>query len=156
MTGKSEKTFPFEVKLHWMEKTKGLLSAEDAEGVLHVSTPPAFGGEGKSWTPEHYFLASISSCFMATFFAIANKMNLPVLNFECNIIGQIHSREGRYIFTDIDLYPVITLGDESLRAKATNALEKTHKYCIITNSVATPVFYHSEIRIINTNAAALS
>lgn len=147
MITKSEKVIPFEVKLDWLNKRNGVLSARDAEGVLHVATPPAFGGEGKPWTPEHYFLASISSCFMGTFFAFANKMHLPVLHFECGIIGQVRFTEGRYIFTDIDLYPVITLAEESLRSKAAGVLEKTHKHCIITNSVATPVFYHPEIRI---------
>jgi organic hydroperoxide reductase OsmC/OhrA len=149
MMTKSEKVIPFEVKLDWLNKKKGTLSAKDAEGVLHVGTPPAFGGEGKPWTPEHYFLASISSCFMSTFFAFANKMNLPILHFECAIIGQVRFKEGRYVFTDIDLYPVITLAADSLRTKATGVLEKTHKHCIITNSVATPVFYHPEIRINN-------
>lgn len=150
MTGKSEKTIPFEVKLNWITKRRGLLSAKDAEGTLHVATPPAFGGEGKPWTPEHYFLASISSCFMGTFFVFAAKMDLPVASFECSIIGQVHFREGRYVFTDIDLYPIITLANESLREKATAVLEKTHKYCIITNSVSTPVFYHSQIKINST------
>lgn len=153
MTTKSEKVIPFEVKLDWITKRKGMLSAKDAEGILHVATPPEFGGEGKPWTPEHYFLASISSCFMGTFLAFAHKMDLAVLHFECSIIGQIRFREGRYVFTNIDLYPIVTVASESLRDKASEVLGKTHTYCIITNSVATPVFYHSEIRIGNNIAS---
>jgi ribosome biogenesis GTPase A len=32
-----------------------------------------------------------------------------------------------------------------LREKANHALEKTHKYCLVTNSVNADVFYHSEV-----------
>src|SRR4026209_2207837 len=64
MTGKTSKHFAFEVSLNWLADTKGILSARDANGTIHIGTPPAFGGEGKPWTPEHLFLASISSCFM--------------------------------------------------------------------------------------------
>jgi organic hydroperoxide reductase OsmC/OhrA len=147
MVTKSEKTFPFEVKLHWIAGKKGLLSAHDAEGTLHVATPPAFGGEGKPWTPEHYFLCAVSGCFMTTFLAFAQKAGLSITGFECPVIGQIHLRDGRYVFTTIDLYPVVTLADESLREKATLVLEKTHKYCLVTNSISTPVFYHSQVKI---------
>ena len=72
MRGKTDKQFFFEVQLNWLTDKKGLLSAKDASGTLHVATPPAFGGEGKPWTPEHYFLSAVSSCFMTTFLFFAH------------------------------------------------------------------------------------
>ena len=147
MAGKSDKQFFFEVKLNWLADTRGILSAKDAEGSIHVATPPEFGGGGKPWSPEHLFLSSISSSYMSTYLLFAKKMGFEIANFECNTIGQILLVDGKYKFTKIDLFPKIFITDESVREKANQAVEKTHKYCLITNSVDAAVFYHSEVLI---------
>jgi organic hydroperoxide reductase OsmC/OhrA len=147
MPGKTDKQFLFEVQLNWLVDKKGILSAKDAEGNLHVATPPIFGGQGKPWTPEHLFLSSISSCFMTTYLAFAQKSGFEISFFYCNIIGQIEIVEGRYKFTNINLYPKVYIANENLREKAAAVLEKTHKYCLVTNSVNSTIFYHSEILI---------
>ena len=145
MAGKNDKQFLFEVQLNWLADTRGILSARDARGTIHVATPPRFGGEGKPWSPEHFFLSAISSSFMTTYLAFAKKLHLGISKFECNAIGQIELVDGKYKFTHINLYPKIYIANESLREKATLALEKTHKNCLVTNSVQTEVFYHSEV-----------
>ncbi len=145
MAGKTDKQFVFEVNLNWLTGTRGILSARDATGTLHVATPPVFGGEGKPWTPEHLFLSSISSCFMTTFLVFAQKLALPFSDLDCNAIGQVEIIDGKYKFTHINLYPRVHITGETLREKANLALEKTHKYCLITNSVNADVFYHSEV-----------
>ena len=147
MAGKTDKQFFFEVQLNWQEATRGILSAKGTSETVHVATPPEFGGEGKCWAPEHLFLSSISSCFMATYLAFAKKIHFDISNFECNTIGQIEIVDGKYKFTNINLYPKIYIADEALREKANAALEKTHAYCLITNSVNASIFYHSEILI---------
>lgn len=145
MAGKTEKQFFFEVQLNWLEATRGILSSRDADGALYVSTPPKFGGRGKPWTPEHLFLSAISSCFMTTYLAFAKKMKFGISHLECNAIGQIELVDGRYQFTHINLFPKIYIAEESVREKASLALEKTHKNCLISNSIAAKLFYHSEI-----------
>jgi organic hydroperoxide reductase OsmC/OhrA len=140
-----EKKIPFEVQLNWIAEKKGLLSAPDAEGTMQVATPPAFGGTGNPWTPEHLFLSAINSCFMTTFLAFADKFKFPISRLECPVVGQVSFEEGRYRFSAIDLYPKIYIADEAHREKVMLALEKTHKYCIITHSVSTPVQYHNEV-----------
>ena len=125
MSGKTEKHFLFEVQLNWLSKKKGILWAKDAEGVLDVATPPQFGGEGKPWTPEHYFLNAISGCFMTTYLSFAYKLGFEISNFECNTIGEIEIVEGKYKFTVINLYPKIYIAEESLREKAAAAVSKT-------------------------------
>lgn len=130
-----------------MRDKKGLLSAKDAAGTLEVATPPAFGGVGQPWTPEHYFLSAISSCFMTTLFAFAKKLSVNINGFECGAIGQIEIVEGKYKFTKIDLYPKVYIEDEASREATQVVLEKTHKYCLITNSINAMVYYHSEILV---------
>lgn len=145
MAGKTDKQFFFEVLLNWLEATKGILSAKDADGALYVAMPPEFGGEGKPWTPEHLFLSSISGCFMTTYLAFTKKFKFEISHLDCNAIGQVELVDGRYQFTNINLFPKIFIADESIREKASLALEKTHKYCLITNSINAKLFYHSEI-----------
>jgi organic hydroperoxide reductase OsmC/OhrA len=137
----------FEVRLDWMSKKNGLLSAPEVEGTIHVSTPPIFGGEGKPWTPEHFFLSAISSCFMTTFLAFADKLKFRISGLECSITGCVGPEEGKYRFSSIELYPKIYIESEEVRQKAAIALEKTHKYCIVSDSIKTPITYHEEIII---------
>jgi peroxiredoxin-like protein len=146
MSGKKGKHL-FQVQLNWLNDDKGLLSAKDALGTLHVSTPPAFGGVGKPWTPEHFFLGAVSSCFMTTYLAFAKKLQFEFIDLECEAIGQIEVVEGKYKFTQIDLYPKVYLESEELRETAGIAMEKAHKYCLISNSINAAIFYHSEILI---------
>jgi peroxiredoxin-like protein len=145
MTGKNDKRFFFEVQLNWLADTRGLLSARDATGTLHVATPPEFGGLGKPWTPEHYFLSAISGCFMTTYLAFAHKLGFEIAGLDCESIGQVELVDGKYKFTNINLYPKIYIADESQREKASKAVEKTHKYCLISNSVNAEIFYHTEV-----------
>lgn len=145
MAGKNDKQFLFEVQLNWLADKTGILSARNAAGTIHVATPPEFGGEARSWSPEHLFLSSISSCFMTTYLAFAQKLGFEISHFECNSIGQIEIVEGKYKFTHINLYPKVYIADEVIRDKANLAMEKTHKYCLISNSVNAEIYYHSEI-----------
>jgi peroxiredoxin-like protein len=147
MTEKTEKNLLFEVRLNWLADTRGLLCAPDAKGTIHVATPPVFGGVGKPWTPEHYFLSSISSCFMTTFLALSRKSNFEIVDLICRVTGKVAIVEGKYKFTQIDVYPKIYINSEPERQKATFILEKTHKYCLISNSVNANINYHDEVLV---------
>lgn len=149
MKEKTEKNFEFEVRLNWLADTRGLLCAPDAKGIIHVATPPAFGGTGKPWTPEHYFLSSISSCFMTTFLAFSRKSKFEIVDLKCNVTGKVEIVEGKYKFTQIDIYPKIYINSELERQKTEFILEKTHKYCLISNSVNANINYHDEVLIVS-------
>jgi peroxiredoxin-like protein len=145
MTGKTDKQFLFEVQLNWVERTNGVLTAIDANGLIHVGTPPEFGGDEKTWSPEHLFLSAISSCYMTTYLAFAKKMDFTISHFECNTIGQIEIVNGKYKFTNINVYPKIFIAKEELRENAILAMDKTQKYCLVANSLNATIFYHSEV-----------
>jgi peroxiredoxin-like protein len=147
MTDKNDKRFLFNVKLNWIGDTVGLLTSASVSEDLEVGSPIEFGGTEKLWTPEHFFLNAISSCLMTTFLALSKKMGFEILDFNCEAVGQIEIVEGRYKFTRIDLYPKVYIVNEELREKVEKAMEKTHKYCIIANSVNVEVIYHSQVLI---------
>ena len=142
---KKDKQIFFQVQLNWLWKQRGILTAPDVKGSIHVATPPAFGGEAGEWSPEHLFLSSLSSCFMATYLVFSKKSGFEISRFECESIGQIELVEGSYRFTTINVYPKIHVKDESLRAMAEMALDKTQKHCLISNSMSADILYHCEV-----------
>jgi organic hydroperoxide reductase OsmC/OhrA len=146
----------FRMELNWLTDQTGILSADDVGSTLHVATPVAFGGKGKEWSPEHLFLGAVSSCFMTTFLVFVKKFRFSMTGFGCSITGQIEKTDGIYSFSQVDLVPVICIDDELSRQKAQMALEKTMKYCLVSNSISCRVIYHPEIRLVHKEALSSS
>ena len=144
---KKDKQIFFQVQLNWLSKQRGVLTASDVKGSIHVTTPPAFGGEAGEWSPEHLFLNSVSSCFMATYLVFAKKSGFEISGFECETIGQVELVEGSYRFTTVNVYPKIYIKDDSLRVMAELALEKTQKHCLVSNSISADILYHCEVLV---------
>jgi organic hydroperoxide reductase OsmC/OhrA len=155
MTGKTKPQLFFETELNWLGEKKGIVTAADVKDTLRVATPPGFGGDAGMWSPEHLFLASLSSCFMTTYLAIAGKMRLPLSHFECNAIGQVAVVEGVYRFTNINLYPKIYITDAMLTEQAEVALLKAKKHCLVSNSVNATIIHHGQV-IVETARVKLS
>ena len=143
---KRTKSFEFEVNLNWLSKQKGILLAADAPGSIDVATPVVFGGEEKEWTPEHLFLSSISSCFMTTYLVFAKKFKFEIPGFQCPIRGQVEIVDGKYQFTQIDIFPAVCIQNDAWKEKAELAMEKTKKYCLISNSIKTELSYHTQVK----------
>ena len=147
MISKTEKhQYYFEVQLNWQQGYKGILTANDVKDIIHVATPPEFGGNVPDmWSPEHLFLSSLSSCFMATYLAIAEKRKLAITDFECNVIGQIHLIEGHLEFTTIDLFPKIFVENEEMIPVANEVMMKAYKHCIVANSMKSKLIHHGQV-----------
>jgi len=144
---KSEKQFYFEVELNWLINNSGIVHSREVNGNFQVSTPKQFGGEGKDWSPEHLFLSSICSCYMSTYISMSKKMNFNITRLDCSAIGQTERVDDKFKFTYINLYPEISIPDQSFFEAANLAAEKTRKYCLISNSINAEIIYHTEILI---------
>ncbi|MFZ1527204.1 MAG: OsmC family protein [Ferruginibacter sp.] len=145
MSGKSIKRFLFECGLNWQAGPSAVLTAAGIKSRIRVGTAVQFGGEGTEWAPEHLFLSSVSGSFLETLLAFAKKNQLKISGFNCNCIGQVELAGSKYKFTRIDVYPEILIPDEKLRLKTAVILKKTHKNCLVTNSINADIYYHSEI-----------
>jgi len=137
----------FNTQLDWIGNKKGILRGDEVQGTIYVATPQQFGGEGKDWSPEHLFLGSLSSCFMATFLNLARKYQLPVSNFSCAASGSVELVKGIYEFTQVDLYPRVHIMDELHRGKAEQILLKTSQYCLIAGALKCRLLYNTEIYV---------
>ena len=149
MIAKTDKhQYYFEVQLNWQEGRKGILTATDVKDTIRVATPPEFsGGVPDMWSPEHLFLSALSSCFMTTYLAIAEKSHLVISHYECNVIGQIALVEGHLEFIAINLFPKIYVAVTNDIVKANEVLAKAYKHCIVANSIKPHLVHHGAVLI---------
>ena len=138
----------FEVQLNWQEGRKGILTANDVKDIIKVATAPEFsGGVPDIWSPEHLFLSSLSSCFMTTYLALAEKRGLQISHFECSAIGQIQLLEGHLEFTTVNLFPKIFVEKEEEVSIANEVLIKAYKHSIVANSIKPHLIHHGEVLV---------
>ncbi|HET6991589.1 MAG TPA: OsmC family protein [Bacteroidia bacterium] len=143
-------THDYEVTLNWLADRKGIIGSPELKSNIEVATPPEFpkGMEG-IWSPEHLFVAAVSSCLMTTFLAIAENSKLPFLNFSCKASGKLEMIDGKYLISEITLMPVVSLANDTEKGKAEKVLQKAEANCLISNSIKSKIIFISEIQTID-------
>lgn len=127
----------YKTEVEWTGERHGRLGAP-ALPTLAVDAPPEFKGHEGVWTPEHLFVASVNSCFMTTFLAIAENSKLEVVKFNANAEGKLEKVEGQgLMITHITLRPTVIIKSSRDAERALRILEKAEKHCLITNSIRT-------------------
>jgi peroxiredoxin-like protein len=126
-----------------------LNNSSHAPGCLEVATPPEFPkGIPGIWSPEHLFTATVSSCLMTTFLAIAENSKLNFESFECNSKGKLEKKDDKFQMSEIELFPVVSIKDESQREKALRVLEKAETHCLISNSIKSKVVMNPVVKVL--------
>lgn len=136
----------YEVDLQWKLDREGSLSSPVLDSTIEVVTPPEFpkGIAGK-WSPEHLFVASVSSCMMTTFLAIAENSRFEFQDLTINAVGKLERIDKKFMITEIQLNPVLTINDQSKSEKGLRILEKSEAACLISNSITSKVKLTIEI-----------
>lgn len=145
----------FNVDISWLEGRKGLMCSPELSGgtalsanCIEVATPPEFPkGIPNIWSPEHLFTASVSSCLMTTFLAIAENSKLDFTAFGCESIGIMEKVEGKYLMTEIILKPAVTIKHEKDLDRTERILEKSEAACLISNSIKSKITMEATINI---------
>ncbi len=138
----------YQVDLQWQADRKGQISSPELTEAIEVATPPQFtkGIEG-IWSPEHLFTAAVNSCYMTTFLAIAENSKLAFVDFSCSAKGKLEQVDGKFLMTEITLYPVLEISNETDQAKAERILLKSEAACLISNSIKSTVHLEPKVRI---------
>ncbi len=79
----------YSVTGQWMAGERPTIAAEHVDKIIEFSAPPEFRGQPGFWTPEHFLLAAVASCFVVTFRAIAGFSKLEPLAIEVSVQGTL-------------------------------------------------------------------
>jgi organic hydroperoxide reductase OsmC/OhrA len=113
------------------------------EGGIEIpaSAAPAYLGTAERVDPEEAFVASVSSCHMLTFLAIAARRRLVVDRYDDDAIGVLaKNADGKLAVTHVTLRPRIAFGGSPPSAEEIERLhELAHESCFIANSVRTEI-----------------
>jgi len=125
----------------------GVVRAEGVLPCISFSAPAEFLGEPGCWTPEHFLVAAVTSCFVSTFSGIAEKSRLEFATFNLDAEGVLGNEDGIWRFTEIKLRPVVTVLKEEDRDRAIRLLEKAEKACLIARSLQCKVVLFPAVKI---------
>lgn len=142
----------YNVNVKWTQERKGIMCSPELNNIsdncVEVATPPEFpGGMPNIWSPEHLFTAAVSSCLMTTFLAIAEYSKLEYLAFKCDSTGILEKVDGKFVISEVLLFPEVIITDESKRDRTARILEKSEKACLISNSINSKITMTSKITV---------
>jgi len=140
-----QKKFTYRTTAHWTMHKRGIVEAESIPRTINFSAPPEFGGEPGLWTPEHLLLSAVSTCFVATFRAVAEASKLEFQGLEVNVEGAIEKQEGGYRFTTVTVRPTVTIHHEEDRERTGRLLEKAERICLIARSILATIVLEVKI-----------
>jgi organic hydroperoxide reductase OsmC/OhrA len=143
------KVFYYETEIEWTKEKEGQIKGPTLPAVS-VGAPPEFKGREGQWTPEHLFAASINTCFMLTFLAIAENSKLPLVSFTSTAKGKLEKVAGSgYQITEIVVKPRIVIASFEDLGRMPRVLEKAKENCFISKSIKStvrlePQIYHRQ------------
>lgn len=109
---------------------------------MRASAAPAYLGDPALVDPEEAFVASLSSCHMLTFLALAAKKRLVVDRYTDEAVGYMEKNaQGKLAITRVVLRPKVSFGGSGAPpAEVSEELHATaHRYCFIANSVTAEI-----------------
>ena len=114
----------------------------DGGHEMQASAAPAYLGNPKHVDPEEAFVASLSSCHMLTFLAIACKQKFVLDEYVDEAVGQMEKNaEGKLAITRVVLRQKTKFAGDKQPTK--EELDKmnhaAHEQCFIANSVKTEI-----------------
>lgn len=125
----------YKTEVEWTGERHGELRAPQLPKV-DIDAPPEFKGHEGVWTPEHLFVASVNSCFMTTFLAIAENSKLEFVKFNAEAEGKLENVQGQgLIITHVTLRPKLVLKHTRDAERALRIFQKAEKHCLISNSI---------------------
>ena len=135
------------INLSWKrnepELTPGKFSSEhdisyNDHFKVKADAAPDWGGSAENTNPEQALAASLSSCHMMTFLALAAKTKWPVSSYDDLAIAHLGKNSKlQMIVNQIDLNPKVLFDDgfEVSNEELEKMHDRAHRYCFIANSL---------------------
>ncbi len=118
---------------------------------LLCSSDAAFRGDKTKYTPEDLLVASISSCHMLWYLHLCSEAGVVVTDYVDNAKGtMVVSDDGGGRFTEVTLYPEVSITDSSMEQKANELHKQANQLCFIANSCNFPIHHKPTCKIKST------
>ena len=124
------------------------ISVENKPDILG-SSDPAFRGDKTKYNPEELLVASLSTCHMLSYLHLCAVAGVIVLDYVDKAEGtMLETPDGGGHFSEVTLYPVVTVADQSMVEKANELHHQANKLCFIASSCNFPVHHSPSCRVL--------
>ena len=118
------------------------IAFKNGQETLTASAAPAYKGDAAKADPEDLLVASLASCHMLSFLAIATKKKVTVTDYEDDAVGFLENdsstgKGGKLWIARVILRPRVTCDADA--ATLADIHHLAHEACFIANSVKTDV-----------------
>ena len=104
------------------------------------SSDPAFRGDARRYNPEELLVAALSTCHMLSYLHVCAVAGIVVVAYKDQARGTMEeTNDGSGHFTEVVLYPVVTITDAARTQEANQLHHRAHELCFIANSCNFPV-----------------
>lgn len=110
--------------------------------VVGWSAAPEFKGDANRVNPEEAYVASLSTCHMLTFLAVAARKRFTVDSYVDEAVGVMEKgAQGKYWVSRVTLRPKVAFsGDRQPSSQEISELHHAaHENCFVANSVKSAV-----------------
>jgi organic hydroperoxide reductase OsmC/OhrA len=111
------------------------------------SAPPEFLGDPGVWTPEHFFVASVVTCYVSTFSGMSEASKFSFVSLEVDAKGSLEKGPEGWRFTEVKLRPSLKVAREEDRERGNRLLEKAERSCLIARSISSRVTLEPTIEV---------
>ena len=137
--------FYYETQVEWKKEKEGQIGGPSLPAVP-VGVPPEFKGREGVWSPEHLFVASLNTCYMLTFLAVAENFKVPLVIFSSTAQGKLEKVPGsNYQITEIVVKPRVVIASANDLGRMPRILEKAKENCFVSNSIKTAIKLEPEV-----------
>jgi len=122
-----------------------IISVENKPDIMG-SSDVSFRGNKNQHNPEELLVCSISSCHMLWYLHLCSEAGVIVVEYIDKPIGiMTETSNGSGYFTEVTLYPTVTVQDMKMMNKAKELHESANKLCFIANSVNFPIYHNPTV-----------
>lgn len=116
----------------------------EGKPVLKVSAAKAFKGDPDLYNPEDLLLSSLVSCHMMSYLYVCSQSGIEVLEYTDNAEATLEVfPDGSGRFTEVRLYPKVTIANHDKIQKALDLHTKANQLCFIANSCNFAVLHNA-------------
>jgi tRNA-Thr(GGU) m(6)t(6)A37 methyltransferase TsaA len=131
--GFTPRVYTWKTQVTWKEGKEGVLHDTDKKSV-RIGCPPDFGGKPVWWSPQQLFISSVEVCLLTTFLNMLAKRGYEIQAYCSRAEGKAQLVDGIFRFTEVALFPVVTLSNSNDRDAVLVMLQRAKEKCMVVQS----------------------